>query len=78
MREYLEEKLQKSGFLWCLHCEKVYKVEGSKKPDYELECPYCGASALFDGRPWEQVREQNKKMNWPVIPEKNKVYSPYN
>lgn len=66
MSEYLEDKLQESGYLWCLHCEKAYKVDASEKPQYELMCPYCGASALLDGLRWQQLRDFNPQ--YPETP----------
>lgn len=65
---------------WCLHCERCYEQGEFRLIDGLKFCPYenCDGDVFFDGQPWGQVREQNKKMNWPVIPEKNKEYSPYN
>jgi len=81
----------KSGYLWCLHCERTYrygefrlvKVRGFKyhgwgPPDHELQmCPYsdCNGDTVLDGWKWEDVREGHP--DYPEVPEHGVVYPLY-
>lgn len=81
----------KSGYLWCLHCERAYKygeyrierteaftVDHYTVDAIELEmCPYpdCDGDAYMDAFDWESIRENNPK--YPKIPKRDEVYPMY-
>jgi hypothetical protein len=77
-----------NGYLWCLHCNRVYKngefrlVEevipeyhdfGGEKLKTQM-CPYagCNGDTVLDGWNWSTIRERHP--DYPEIPERNKVY----
>lgn len=67
----------KKYFVWCLHCERVFK---SKKPSREvMECHYPGCDGgLFDMSSWTIDHfPRNGNPQYPEIPEVGKIYPLY-
>jgi hypothetical protein len=65
-------------WVWCLHCQRTYKVGEFKSDSTLLEfCPYidCDGDTMVDPIPWEKIREPHPE--YPKIPEKNKRYPMY-
>lgn len=86
-REKTYGKQSGSGYLWCLHCQRIYKNGEFRKEIQEIPdgsgqlrtfafqmCPYkgCDGSTVLDGWEWEDVRYYHTE--YPEIPERNKVY----
>lgn len=61
--------------VWCLHCERAYKMAEMVLVD-ELWCckyaPECGGN-LIDIRGWAEMREQYRP-EWPEVPVEGTVY----
>jgi hypothetical protein len=80
MIQELKDNCGEDGWVWCLHCERVYKPEEVRyDPDTDLfMCfyPDCGGDAVMDAFSYEQSREVNHP-DYPVIPERGVVYSQY-
>ena len=55
-------------FIWCLHCERVYKFALKK-------CPYCGGNSFMDGWDWKIVRKNNPQ--YSEIPKAGVCYPMY-
>jgi hypothetical protein len=86
-----EEALnRKAGdWVWCLHCERAYQVGEfkinvssqighSSNNSGELQlCPYpdCDGDTVIDSWEWESIKE--KHPDYPVLPERDKVYPMY-
>lgn len=69
------ESVPKSGYCWCLHCERAYKYGEYRMVRGLQMCPYdgCDGDTVIDAEPWEHVRERKK--DYPKTPEMNKKYS---
>ena len=56
----------KKGFIWCLHCERVFDWGGLTE-----ECPWCGATPL-DFSVWGKGgfvgRSELKRKGYPIVP----------
>jgi hypothetical protein len=81
---------RKAGdWVWCLHCERTYQV-GEFKIDVSSRtsisskisqglqlCPYpdCDGDTVLDAMEWESIIEKHPE--YPVIPERDKVYPLY-
>lgn len=66
------------SWVWCLHCERCYKVGEFRKEKDGLEyCPYpdCSGDTLMDSFPWKALKEKHPE--YPDIPERDKEYSLY-
>jgi hypothetical protein len=66
------------GWVWCLHCERVYRRE-EVRWDSENEvylCAYedCDGDALLDAWDYE---ERRVACGWPEVPQKGVVYRLY-
>jgi len=87
--EEIEEEYPPSDYVWCLHCERAYKVGEHRKvstskvirtilPDMEFAemCHYedCDGDAEMDAWNWGKVSTIN---GYPEIPEHGKVYPLY-
>jgi len=62
-------------YLWCIHCQRIYK-KGEHRVIGNLKmCPYqgCNGDAVLDGLEWETIREHNPE--YPEVPEKGVAYS---
>jgi len=72
----------KSGYLWCLHCERAYpdgeyrEVKSKSGVVYQM-CPYedCDGNAVIDAWDWAQISEGHPE--YPETPKKGKVYPQY-
>lgn len=68
------------GWVWCLHCERVYKPEeiryDSDTDFFMCFYPECNGDAVMDALSYENVRIQNHP-DFPVVPEKGVTYSGY-
>ena len=67
----------KSGWLWCLHCERVYEYGWYRAVDGLQMCPYsgCDGSTFLDGGDWAEIRGHHP--DYPGVPEYNRVYPLY-
>jgi hypothetical protein len=64
---------QYQKFVWCLHCERAFPEKDSRN---KMRCAYFGCDGHWgDIWEWETVRSVNP--DYPVIPEKGKVYLLY-
>jgi len=64
-------------WVWCLHCERCYQVgEFREIKEFQL-CPYedCYGDTIFDSWHWEVIQSNNP--DYPVIPERSKIYPLY-
>ena len=79
-REMIMERLMefKSPYVWCLHCERVYRREevrwDPKQGIYLCAYEDCAGDAYLDAWSYAERREE---LGWPVEPERGVVYSPY-
>jgi hypothetical protein len=63
-----------SGWVWCLHCARTYRVDQFRQVrGYEL-CPYddCDGNTVIDAWSWEQVRSEHAE--YPVEPLRGVMY----
>ena len=69
----IKENELEINYVWCLHCERTYKVgEHRIINDYEM-CPYEGCEGdLWDGMSWEDMYRHHPE--YPEIPVKGIVY----
>lgn len=78
--EDLKETCGSDGWVWCLHCERVYKPDEIRyDPDTDLfMCfyPDCNGDAVTDAFSYETFGKANHP-EYPVIPEKGIVYPLY-
>jgi hypothetical protein len=78
--EDLQEECGEGGWVWCLHCERVYKPDEIRyDPDTGLfMCfyPGCSGDAVMDAFAYGTFGME-KNPEWPVIPEKGVRYSLY-
>lgn len=71
----------KSGYLWCLHCERTYPDgeyrEVSNRGQVYQMCPYddCDGDAVIDAWDWTRIREAHPE--YPKIPESGVLYPQY-
>ncbi len=79
-REYIFGKVSGNGYLYCMHCERVYKsgnfkhVMTSEMDDVLQMCPYegCTGDAVINAIDWKDVKEHHAE--YPEEPELNKIY----
>lgn len=71
----------KSGYLWCLHCERTYadgefREVRARGETYQM-CPYsdCDGDAVMDAWDWGTVREHRPE--YVTIPEHRVTYPLY-
>lgn len=66
---------KRGTWVWCLECERVYKVGEYRKKDLLQLCPYgdCDAGVL-DAWLWSDMVSRH---GYPVEPERGKVYALY-
>lgn len=69
-----------NGWVWCLHCERVYKIEDIRYDDEQdlFMCfyPDCNGDAVTDAFSYETDAKVNHP-EYPVIPEKGVIYGLY-
>ena len=89
-RELLTEEKPRSGYLWCLHCERTYKYGKFRlvkvkpfivnhvryEPDYQM-CPYedCDGDTVLDAWNWDDIRKEHPE--YPKIPKHGVKYPMY-
>jgi hypothetical protein len=64
-------------WVWCIHCSRCYQVgEFRQIGEFQL-CPYedCDGDTVFDSWHWEVI--QSNTPDYPVIPERSKIYLLY-
>jgi len=83
------EGYEVGDWVWCLHCERCYKVGEYRAVPLPREdrtgalreiqlCPYqdCDGSAVLDAILWSRFREGRERL-YPDEPERNTVYPQY-
>ena len=76
-RDEVFDDVKRSGFLWCLHCERTYE-RGKWRTEGDLQmCPYldCDGDAVIDAWDWAKIRDAHP--DYPESPEAGKVYALY-
>ena len=60
-------------WVWCMHCERVYKVGEFRMVGNRQMCPYrgCTGDAVDDAWHWEKFAQAN---HHPEIPERDRFY----
>lgn len=63
-------------WVWCLHCQRVYKAEEFKLDrSGDQTCPYPDCDGTFlDGTEWDFCKRIN---NYPEVPQRGVVYALY-
>ncbi|MBA7691012.1 hypothetical protein ES703_99550 [subsurface metagenome] len=71
------DAVPKSGYLWCLHCERAYEYGKYRLKGWFQMCPYsgCDGDTVLDAWQWECLREIHPE--YPVVPEMEVVYKLY-
>lgn len=67
---------KRGSWVWCLHCERCYKV-GEFRQVGELQyCPFADCDGtVIDAWEWSTIRDANP--GYPEVPELGKVYGQY-
>ena len=67
----------KDKWMWCLHCERVYKKEEFRLVDDMIMCPYmdCDGDIPFDSWEWEEICKYNP--GYPKVPLVGVIYPLY-
>ncbi len=63
-----------SGYIWCMHCERVFDLWEILPPGFAEYCD-CGGAWYLDGQDWGELRRQ--KPGLPVTPQVGVVYPLY-
>jgi hypothetical protein len=69
-----DTKKRMEKWVWCLHCERVFKYDGG------MECAYKDCDGgIIDFMDWEEFKELRKRegIDAPEEPEEWVVYSLY-
>lgn len=76
-RDQIFDEEKRSDYLWCLHCERIYRRGEFRWEGKFQMCPYegCDGSTVLDGIDWERFRDDYKE--YPVIPERGRRYPMY-
>lgn len=63
----------KPEYLWCCHCNRVYKYGEFRLVNDLQMCPYsgCNGDTVMDACDWSELQ---KFYGYPEIPEKGVVY----
>jgi hypothetical protein len=71
------DAIPRSGYLWCLDCERAYRYGKYRLVGRLQMCPYdgCSGDTVVDGLPWEIIRKEHR--DYPVKPVLGKVYPLY-
>ncbi len=71
------EGVKAGDWLWCLHCERVYKAGEYREIDDLQMCPYddSDGSTVLDAWTWERIREIHTE--YPGIPTRETLYPLY-
>lgn len=64
-------------WVYCLHCARCYQVGELREVRGLQMCPYpdCDGDTVLDSYHWEDI--QRITPDYPVVPEKGKVYPIY-
>lgn len=73
----VKEGIKKGDWLWCFHCERVYKAGEYHETDDLQMCPYsgCDGSTVLDAWKWEGLREGHPE--YPQVPIRETLYPLY-
>jgi hypothetical protein len=71
------DEVQRSRFLWCLHCERTYEREKWRNIGELQMCPYldCDGDTVVDAWDWEKVRDHHP--DYPATPDFGTHYPLY-
>jgi len=71
------EGIEEGDWLWCHHCERVYKAGEYREIDGLQLCPYedCDGSTVLHTWTWERMREAHP--DYPEVPTREKQYPLY-
>lgn len=63
--------------IWCLHCERCYTAGEFREVNGLQMCPYedCNGDTVMDSWEWEEIRKNHPE--YPVEPERERVYPMY-
>jgi hypothetical protein len=73
--EYIEDKIERTEYIWCLHCEQAYHKSKIVK---EQDCPVPGCDGGgygIDLRIWQDMRDLYP--HYPEVPAEGVVYPLY-
>lgn len=70
----MKENESENNYLWCLHCERTYKIGEHRTIDDLDMCPYegCDGDVVWDGMSWTDMCEHYPE--YPVVPLKGMKY----
>lgn len=70
-----KRKVNADPWIWCCHCERVYRSSERVESDELLFCPYpdCDGDGIFDA--WDY--EEHRVRHWPDVPVIGCVYHLY-
>ena len=73
----VKEGIKEGDWLWCLHCERVYKAGEYREINGLQMCPYegCNGDTVLDAWSWSNLKETHP--NFPELPIRGKIYSLY-
>jgi hypothetical protein len=76
-RDEIFSDKDKSGYLWCLHCERAYSRTDVREVDGQQLCHYanCDGDAVMDAWDWADIRRIHK--DYPENPDPGAKYPLY-
>ena len=73
----VKEGIKEGDWLWCLHCERVYKAGEFRDIKGLQMCPYddCNGDTVLDAWKWERISEIHPE--YLEIPNRETIYPLY-